>query len=97
MRKDGFSENTMEPIGRRLRNLAKHVNLENPNEAKEFVAKAPWLDNYKGNVINAYSHYTAFKGLSWKKSKYRRAFSIKKLPQESDIDLIISYTKTGNR
>jgi len=97
MKKDGYSENTIGPIGRRLRNLAKHVNLESPDEVKEFIAKANWSNGYKENMVNAYNHYTVFHGLSWKKPKYQRAFSIKKLPLESDIDLIISYTKTRNR
>lgn len=30
---------TLEPIGRRLRNLAKHVNLDNPDEVKSFIAR----------------------------------------------------------
>jgi len=48
-------------------------------------------------MVNAYNHYTVFHNLSWKRPKYQRAFSIKKLPLESNIDLIISYTKTRNR
>jgi len=97
MRKDGYSENTIEPIGRRLRNLAKHVNLDNPDEVKGHIAKADWSNGYKENMVNAYNHYAVFHGLSWKRPKYQRAFSIKKLPLESDIDLVISFTKTRNR
>ena len=97
MKKDGYSENTIEPIGKRLRNLAKYINLEIPDEVKEFIAKADWSNGYKDNVVNAYNHYAVFHNLSWKKPKYQRAFSIKRLPLESDIDLIISYTKTRNR
>ncbi len=97
MKKDGYSENTIEPIGKRLRNLAKHVNLDNPDEIKEFIAKVDWSNGYKENVVNAYNHYAVFYGLSWKRPKYQRAFSLKKLPLESDIDLIDSYTKTRNR
>lgn len=48
-------------------------------------------------MVSAYNHYVVFHNLSWKKPKYQRAFSIKKLPLESNIDLIISYTKTMNR
>ena len=97
MKKDGYSENTIGPIGRRLRNLAKHVSLNNPDEVKGFIARADWSNGYKENIVNAYNHYTVFHGLSWNRPKYQRAFSIKKLPLESDIDLIISYTRTRNR
>jgi DNA-dependent RNA polymerase auxiliary subunit epsilon len=34
MKKDGNSENTLGPIGRRLRNLAKHFNLEKPEKVR---------------------------------------------------------------
>jgi len=97
MKKDGYSENTIGPIGRRLRNLAKHVNLDNPEEVKSFIARAEWSNGYKENVVNTYNHYAVFYKLSWKKPRYQRAFSIKKLPLESDIDLIISHTRTRNR
>ena len=96
MKKDGYSENTLGPIGRRLRNLAKHVNLEEPERVKEFIARADWSNGYKENMVNAYNHYAAFHEYSWKKARYQRAFSIKKLPLESDIDLVISHTKTRN-
>jgi integrase len=97
MKKDGYSENTIKPIGRRLRNLAKHASLDNPEEVKSFIARAEWSNGYKDNIVNAYNHYAVFHNLEWRRPRYQRAFSIKKLPLESDIDLIISYTRTRNR
>jgi len=97
MKKDGYSENTIKPIGRRLRNLVKHTDLDKPEKVKELIAKADWSNGYKENMVNAYNHYAVFHCLEWKKPRYQRAFSIKKLPLESDIDLIISYTRTRNR
>jgi len=97
MKKDGYSENTLKPIGRRLKNLAKHANLDKPEKIKEFIAKVDWSNGYKENIVNSYNHYAIFHRLEWKKPRYQRAFSIKKLPLESDIDLIISYTRTRNR
>jgi integrase len=97
MKKDGYSESTLETFGRRLRYLAKHVNLGSPESVKEFIAEKAWSNGYKDNVVSAYNHYVVFHSLSWKKPKYQRAFSIKKLPLESNIDLIVSYTKTRNR
>ncbi len=97
MRKDGYSENTIKPIGRRLRNLSKHADLGKPEDVKEFIAKVDWSNGYKENMVNAYNHYATSHCLRWRKPRYQRAFSIKKLPLESDIDLIISYTRTRNR
>ncbi len=64
MKKDGYSENTIEPIGRRLRNLAKHVNLDSPEKVKELIAKSSWSNGYKENLVNAYNHYAIFHGYS---------------------------------
>jgi integrase len=97
MKKDGYSENTIKPIGRRLRNLAKHADLHKPEQVKGFIAEATWSNGYKENMVNAYNHYAVHHRLRWKRPQYQRAFSIKKLPLEADIDLVISYTKTRNR
>jgi hypothetical protein len=90
MKKDGYSEGTLGTFGRRLRYLAKHVNLGSPEDVKEFIAEKAWSNGYKENMVSAYNRYVVFHHLSWKKPKYQQAFSIKKLPLESNIDLIIS-------
>ena len=46
MRKDGYSENTAKPIGRRLRNLAKDVDPDLPEKIKGFIAKTKWSNGY---------------------------------------------------
>ena len=97
MKKDGYSENTIGPIGRRLRSLAQRVDLEQPEQVKELVARADWSNGYKQNIVNAYNHYAKVHGISWKVPQYQRARSIKKVPLESDIDLVISHTLTKNR
>jgi len=97
LKKDGYSENTIDPIRKRLQNLARYVNLDDPDKVKEFIAKATWSNGYKENIVNAYNHYAAFHQVDWRKPRYQRVFSIKKLPLETDIDLIIGHTKVRNR
>ena len=57
MKNDGYAETTIEPIGRRLRNLAEHANLDNPEEVKAFISVQDWKSSYKNNTVNAYNHY----------------------------------------
>ena len=78
MKKGGYSENTIETFGRRLRYLAKHVKLDNPEGVKAFIARKAWSNGYKDNMVSAYNHYVVFHHLSWKKPRYLRAFGIKK-------------------
>jgi len=56
MENDGYSESTIELIGRRLGTLAKDVDLNNSKTVKEFAAKQHWSTAYKENVVNAYGH-----------------------------------------
>ena len=72
MKKDGYSEATIETIGKRLKTLSKHVNLYNPDEVKTYVANAGWSNGYKDNMVNAYNHFAVFHGLQWKKPTYLR-------------------------
>ena len=57
MKNDGYSESTIEPIGKRLRALAKHVDLNDPERVKEFISRQNWSASYKQNVVNAYTRY----------------------------------------
>ncbi len=52
MKEDGCSEKTIEPIGRRLRNSLKQVNVDTPDAVKGFATKAGWANSCKGNLIN---------------------------------------------
>lgn len=95
MKKQGCSENTIEPIGKRLRNLAQRVNLDQPETVRELLARAwEWSTGYKQNLVNAYNHYAVVHGIAWKIPQYQRASSIQKVPLESDIDLIINHVLT---
>ncbi len=60
MRKDSYSGKTIKPIGRRLRNLAKHVDPDLPEKVEEFMAKVNWSNGYKENMVKGYNNYAAF-------------------------------------
>lgn len=97
MKQNGYSESTIEPIGRRLRTLAKHVDLNFPEKAKEYISEQTWSMSYKQNVVNAYNHYAETNNIRWEMPQYPRESSLKKLPLETDIDFIISYAKPKSR
>lgn len=97
MKNNGYSEETIQTTSRRLRNLSKTVNLDHPEEVKTHIANMQCSNSFKDNLVSAYNHYAVFHKLNWNKPIYQRAYSIKKLPLEANIDLIISYTRTRNR
>lgn len=77
-------------MGKRLRRLARKVDLNNPEKVKQFIAAQTWSSGYKGNVVNAYNHYVEFHGLHWEKPFYERVDKIQRIPKTEDINKIIS-------
>ena len=56
-----------------LRQLAKYVDLDVPQDVKLFVANKKVKDSRKEVLINIYNCYIKWKGLTWERPIYRRA------------------------
>lgn len=93
LKSEGRKESTLVPMLKRLKFLAKHSDLNNPEKIKEFIANQPYSDGYKDNLIDAYSHYARFNGIQWIKPKYMREERITRIPKEEDLNKIISHAK----
>ena len=81
------------PFGRRLRFLAKHVDLDNPSKVNSFIASQNWSSNYKGNVVLAYMHYARFYKLVWQMPFYQREDREFRVPTSEDVSKIISHAR----
>ena len=57
---------------RALKKIAKHVNLDNPNEVLDYIARKKAMDSYKANLCDFYKHYADYRGIPFTKPKYRR-------------------------
>ena len=80
-------------FSRKLRYLTKHINLEDPEQVKQFISEKEWSNGFKGNVVNAYDHYVKFHGLTWEKPHYDRIDQIQRVPRTEDINKIISHVR----
>ena len=78
---------------KRLKFLARNVNLKDSEKVKEFIASQNYTDGYKDNLIDAYCHFCRFYAIQWVKPKYMREERITKVPKEEDINKIISHAK----
>jgi len=94
LRKLGRREVTLKGIGKKLRYLAKHCDLGDPEAVKEFIVRAEWSSNYKGNVVEAYNHYVKFHGLAWERPVYQREERRTRIPTLENINKIISHSKS---
>ena len=93
LKSDGRKDSTLAPMLKRLKFLARNVNLREPEKVKEFIASQSYTDGYKDNLIDAYCHFCRFYGIRWSKPKYMREERITKVPREEDINKIISHGK----
>ena len=57
MKKDRLAESTIEVTGRRLRLMAKSVDLEHPDAVTEYLAKKEGKSSYVESLANAYYRY----------------------------------------
>ena len=73
LKNSGYSERTLKGYSKRLRMLAKHVNLDKPESVRSFIAgQEGWSNAYKEGIVNAYAHYAKEYSLSWDKPIYKR-------------------------
>ena len=92
LKSQGRKESTVLCVGRKLRYLAKNVNLNNPEKVKEYIASLSCSDGHKDNLIDAYSHYCTFYSIQWSKPVYQREERITRVPKEEDINKVISHS-----
>jgi len=93
LKKQGRKESTLIAVSRKLRYLARNVDLNNPEKVKEFIASLQCSDGHKDNLIDVYSHYAKFYGIRWTKPKYIREERVTRVPREEDINKVISHAK----
>jgi integrase len=83
---------TAERYIRRLRQLSKLGNLNNPDQIKTLICTSPVSEATKELMTNAYDYYVQWKGLQWIKPRFRREDKPIFLPTEEEIDSLISYS-----
>ena len=90
LKKNGQSEDTLKAKGHRLRFLAKHVNLDDPEAVKGYiVTQSRWSNAYKQGVAYAYNSYAKANGLQWTLPRFRIEDKLPRIPTEERINQVI--------
>jgi integrase len=89
----GLRETTLKGYSKDLKFLARHVDLNDPNEVRLFVAEMKVKDSYKEKLVTEYNNYAVWKGLSWNKPVYRRDTVLPFIPLEREIDQLIGASR----
>jgi hypothetical protein len=65
MRKKGRKATTLKTVSDRLRLLATHCNILDPEEVKETIAKINWKNSTKNSAISDITPFYFFYGIKW--------------------------------
>jgi integrase len=90
MKKDHLAESTIKVTDRRLRLMAKSINLDKPEQVKEYLAKIDVKDSYKESLANAYDRYARYNGISWKKPFIKRYSQPPYVPTTEETSILIA-------
>ena len=81
---------TIESKVRRIKRLAKKVNIWNIEEVKDTITLASWSNIYKELMEYAYCDWCEFQGFKYKPRSYYREETLPYIPTGKDIDHLIA-------
>ncbi len=93
LQKEGYGENCRYVSCIRML-LNSNCNVYDPENVKEVIAKKKWKDGTKMQVCYAYDALAKMLGLSWVMPTYRQEEYMFFLPEESELDALISAARS---
>ncbi len=93
LEKEGYSEETQYP--NYLRRLVKRgANLHDPESVKAVIGKQKVKDGMKLLYVYAYAAFAKMLKISWNPPKYKQEETIPFIPDESELDTLISACRS---
>jgi integrase len=91
LKKEGYSQKTIDVYGKRLLQLARSCDILNPEEVKEFIAnKETWNSTTKLLTVEVYKAFASFANIRFKAPRYQQQEKIPFIPLEQEIDALIA-------
>ena len=90
MKQDHLAPSTIEPTGRRLRHIAKHANLDKPQQVTNFLANKKGKNSYIEALAFSYLRYVKYNGLEWKMPKIKRTSQPPYVPTTEELTILIA-------
>ena len=86
MRKEGYSETTIERYVRLLKELGKRSDLRDPESVKVGLTRTGWADGTKEMACGAYVIYAKQHGFIFVPPRYRRIEKLPFIPLDSEVE-----------
>jgi len=93
MKKDNYSEYSINFTRKALTFLAKNCNLNNPDSVKIFIANHKASNHYKRNLCISYNKYTIHYKLDWKMPLYKQPSKMPNIPSTDKLKMLISKAR----
>jgi integrase len=92
LKKEGYAPSTITRNVRLIKTLSKRGgNLLDPESIKLVIAEQEnWKSTTKEHAVTAYTSFLRMLGKEWKKPKYNRVRKLPFIPQEKEVDDLIS-------
>ena len=91
LKKQNASDSTIRTFTCLLKKLVNNgANLEDPESVKEVLTKLTVSPNSKALIVATYTSFLKFQNRSWIPPKYKRQDKIPFIPQEAELDALIS-------
>jgi integrase len=94
MQNNGTSHYTIKNTDKALSYLARHSNLQDPEDVKNFIARHNVSQGYKGILCFAYNRYTKYAQIKWTMPKYRENARQIKIPTKEKVEMLIAKAKS---
>jgi len=90
MKKEGYRPATIEGAVRYLKRVAKHTDLMDPEQVKEYIASAPWSESHKERVCDDLARFYKYSNIPFEQPRYRKVLRLPFIPLEREVDELIS-------
>jgi integrase len=90
LEKKGRQPETIDTAYRRLLQLDKLCNINDPEEVRLTLARQKWAQNTKRGFVSIFDEYPKFQKIQWEKPIYRKERKIPFIPTEAEIDALIA-------
>jgi len=86
LKKKGRAEATLRGVSKKLKQLSRETNLDDPEAVKEHIANKKVGNCFKEGLAVAYNHYVAVNELKWEKPTYVREENAIRVPTTENVE-----------
>jgi len=90
LRREGKAMETIEGIIRKVKSIARRVNLNDCEAVKDYIILKECSEAQKEALTNAYDAWVRFKGKKWNKPKFKRESKLPFVPTETEVNQLIA-------